>query len=75
MDEDTVTIDEMAAMHNVDPRTIRVIIWDEKDKPDDEKRIPGAFKKGSKYRGEWRIPRATAEAWQRDPRGRKKADE
>jgi hypothetical protein len=39
----------------------------------ESRRIPGAFKRGSKYRGEWLIPRAIAETWQRDERGRKSA--
>ncbi|RMG87926.1 MAG: hypothetical protein D6712_04720 [Chloroflexi bacterium] len=73
MDEDTVTIEEMADMHGVAANTIRRILWADQDKPYDEKQLPGAYKVGSKFRGEWRIPRATAEAWQRDPRGRKKS--
>jgi len=70
--EDTVGIDEMAEMHNVDPHTIRRIIWADQKRPDNKKKLPGVFKVGSKYRGEWRIPRITAEAWEPDARGRGK---
>ncbi|MEM6281775.1 MAG: hypothetical protein AAF787_06250 [Chloroflexota bacterium] len=66
-----ITVEEMAAMASVAPNTIyRILRSDQKKSPED-RRIPGAFKRGSKYRGEWLIPRDTAENWQRDQRGRK----
>lgn len=68
---DYLTIEEMAALHGVTPQTVRNALWADSKLPEAERRLPGAFKQGSKYRGEWRIPRAAAEAWRRDPRGRR----
>lgn len=66
-----VTVEEMARMASVAPNTIYRILRADQQKPEDKRRIPGAFKRGSKYRGEWLIPRDTAENWKRDERGRK----
>jgi predicted transcriptional regulator len=66
-----VTVDEMARMASVAPNTIYRILRADQQKPHHLRRIPGAFKRGSKYRGEWLIPRKTAETWKRDHRGRK----
>jgi predicted transcriptional regulator len=66
-----VTVEEMAEMASVAPNTIYRILRADQDKLPELRRIPGAFKRGSKYRGEWLIPRDTAESWRRDGRGRK----
>lgn len=67
-----VTVEEMAQMASVAPNTIYRILRADQQKPEEKRRIPGAFKRGSKYRGEWLIPRTTAETWKRDERGRRK---
>ncbi len=66
-----ITVEEMAEMASVAPNTIYRILRSDQKKPEDKRRIPGAYKRGSKYRGEWLIPRETAENWKRDERGRK----
>ncbi len=66
-----VSVEQMATMASVAPNTIYRILRADQAKPPESRRIPGAYKRGSKYRGEWRIPRSTAERWQRDGRGRK----
>lgn len=71
-ESDFVTVDEMATMHNVAPNTIYRILRADERRPEPQRRIPGAIKQGSKYRGEWLIPRSAAESWQQDRRGRKK---
>jgi hypothetical protein len=68
---DYVTVEEMALMHNVAPNTIFRILRADQDKPESKRRIPGAVKEGSKYRGEWKIPRDVAEKWERSAAGRK----
>ena len=68
-----VTIEEMAAMHGVDPMTVRRILWSDQQRDPADRRIPGAVKIGSTFRGEWRIPRDSAQNWQRSARGRKSA--
>lgn len=70
-DAEMIDIDEMAAMHKVDRHTIHRILLADQKRPENERRIPGAVKLGSRYRGEWKIPRAVAENWKRDGRGRK----
>lgn len=72
MVDDFVTVEDMAAMHNVNPHTIRRILWQDQKYPEHERKLPGAYKVGSTYRGEWRIPRRVAETWKRDPRGRQR---
>jgi|GEM_PF-2570382 len=74
-ESDFVTVDEMAAMHNVASNTIYRILRADERRSEALRRIPGAVKQGSKYRGEWLIPRAAAESWQQDRRGRKKRAE
>ncbi|MEO0561211.1 MAG: hypothetical protein AAF125_03810 [Chloroflexota bacterium] len=71
MKSNYVTVEEMAELASVAPNTIYRILRADQDKPPEARRIPGAFKRGSKYRGEWLIPRDTAESWERDERGRK----
>jgi hypothetical protein len=71
MNDDFISPEEMAIMTDVDPNTIYRILRADSKKPETERRIPGAVKEGSKYRGEWRIPRTVAENWKRDPRGSK----
>lgn len=66
-----ISPEEMAAMHNVDKRTIYRILTSDQKQPESERRLPGAFKEGDKYRGEWKIPLETAQQWQRSARGRK----
>ena len=66
-----ITVEEMAEIASVAPNTIYRILRADQDKPETSRRIPGAFKRGSKYRGEWRIPHDTALKWKRDERGRK----
>jgi predicted transcriptional regulator len=70
-----ITVEEMAEMARVAPNTIYRILRADQHKPEASRRIPGAFKRGSKYRGEWRIPRDTALKWKRDERGRKSAQQ
>lgn len=65
-----VTVDEMARMKQLSHNWIRIILRSEVDLPDDQKRIPGAIKIGSGRRGEWYIPRSSAEAFEKTPRGR-----
>lgn len=69
--EEYVTIEEMAEIHGVDPMTIRRILWADQDRVPEKRRIPGAEKVGSTFRGEWKIPRESAENWRRSKRGRK----
>lgn len=71
MSDDYVTIEQMAAMHKVAPNTIRRILWKDQTLPEAQRRLPGAVKEGSVYRGEWKIPRSVAENWQRDNRGKR----
>jgi predicted transcriptional regulator len=66
-----ITVEEMAEMASVAPNTIYRILRADQKKLPENRRIQGAFKRGSKYRGEWLIPRETAENWKRDERGRK----
>ena len=70
-DQDYISVQEMAAMHSVSINTIHRILWADQDKPTGEQRIPGAVKVGSVRRGDWQIPRESAQNWQRDARGRK----
>lgn len=69
--ESYFTIQEMAEMHGVTPHTLHRILRADQGKPESERRIPGAYKVGDEWRGEWRIPRDSAKAWQRSPKGRK----
>lgn len=71
MTDDYVSPEEMAVLHGVDVGTIYRILRADQHRPPDQRRLPGAFKEGSKFRGEWRIPRATADNWKRSPKGRK----
>lgn len=71
MKSNYITVEEMAEMACVAPNTIYRILRADQQKPEELRRIPGAFKRGSKYRGEWRIPRDIALTWKRDERGRK----
>lgn len=66
-----ITVEEMAEIAAVAPNTIYRILRADQHKDPDKRRIPGAYKRGSKYRGEWLIPRETALNWKRDDRGRK----
>lgn len=70
--KDYISVQEMATMHNVSINTIHRILWAEVDLPDTNRRIPGAVKVGSERRGEWQIPRESAQNWQRSTRGRKR---
>jgi hypothetical protein len=67
---DTISVAEFAEMHNLSANRVNIILRADLKLPADQRRIPGAYKVGSKFRGEWRIPRATAEALERDPRGK-----
>lgn len=69
--DDYVTVGEMAAMHNVAPQTIRMILWADRKREPADQVLPGAVKLGGERRGVWYIPRDVASRWQRDPRGRK----
>lgn len=66
MFEDFVTVDDMAAMHSVAPNTIYRILRADEDKPEAERRIPGA----QKLHNAWWIPRDAAQEWKRSNRGR-----
>lgn len=66
-----ITTGEMAELCGVDVHTIRRALRADQQRPEHERRIPGAVRVGSRWRGEWRIPRRVAESWQRDPRGRR----
>lgn len=68
---DYIDTTEMAAMHSVAENTLIRILRADLNKPENERKIPGAVKVGSKHGGRWLIPRTAAEAWQRDKRGRK----
>lgn len=75
MSEQTVSPEEMAAMHDMSPNAIYIILRADQKLPPDQRRIQGAEKVGSKYRGEWRIPRESAENFQRSAAGRPRTDE
>lgn len=66
-----LTPEEMAALHEVVPKTIYRVLRADQTKPEDERKLPGAYKIGEGKRGIWQIPRAVAETWERSPRGRK----
>jgi len=68
---DTVSPEDMATMHDVESSTIYRILRADQKRPESERRLPGAIKEGSKFRGVWKIPRDVAEKWERSPRGRK----
>lgn len=72
MTEETISVEDMAGMHDVAPNTIYLILRKDATLPEAERRIPGAYKVGSKYRGEWRIPLSTARNWQPSKAGRPK---
>lgn len=69
--QDYVTVAEMADMHGVTENHLLILLRADQKLPQEERRLPGAYKQGSKYRGEWRIPRATAETWVQAKRGPK----
>lgn len=68
--DDYTSIDEFTEMHQIAPNWVRMSLRDEADLPDDQKRIPGAFKLGEGKRGVWYIPRTSAAAFVKDRRGR-----
>lgn len=70
-EDEYCTVKEMADMTGVARNTLHRILRDDQSRPESQRRIPGAYKQGSKWRGNWRIPRAVAENWQRDSRGKK----
>jgi hypothetical protein len=69
--DDSLSVEEMAAMHDMDVTNVYRILRADQKLPPDERRIQGAYKVGTKFRGDWRIPREGAENFQRSTRGRK----
>lgn len=69
--EQTISVQEMADMHNMSAHNVHIILRQDQEKPETERRIPGAYKDGDERRGNWRIPLAAAEAFIPDKRGRK----
>lgn len=63
--EDTVSVEELAAMHGANIEVMRRLLRSEAGKPDSDRLLPGAYhtNPGNPRRGEWRIPRAVAEAY------------
>lgn len=72
---DAVSVMTMAEMHGVAPNTIQRILRADQALPEDERRLPGAYKIGTgERRGDWRIPREVAERWRRYTRSAAKAE-
>lgn len=71
MDKDYVSVEEFAAMHGMSVNNVYLILRAEQKLPAEQRRIPGAEKIGGRFRGDWRIPRASAERFERSKRGRK----
>lgn len=63
---DYMTVDDMAALHQVAPNTIYRILRADEAKPEADRRIPGAVK----FHNAWWIPSETAKNWKRSNRGR-----
>lgn len=66
---------EMAEHHGIGVNSLYRVLRADAQRPPEKRQLPGAEKVGSKYRGEWRIPRAVALAWQPRKRGRPSLDE
>jgi len=66
----TITVDQFAELHGMNPNSVRKILQDDEKLSDEDRRIPGAFKEGNKNRGVWRIPLKTARNWVKSNRGR-----
>lgn len=59
----TLTVDQFAELHDMNPNSVRHILQNDAKLSESEKRLPGAYKEGGDRRGVWKIPLATAEHW------------
>jgi hypothetical protein len=66
----TVTLEEMAAMHDVSRKTISRHLNADQALPPDQRRIPGAYFVGAGKMGVWYIPLDVAKAWTPGKAGR-----
>jgi hypothetical protein len=69
---DELTVEAFARMHGMSINNVHLILRADLQRPDHEKRLPGAYKLGEGRRGIWLIPRSTAEAFVRGNAGRPK---
>jgi uncharacterized protein YuzE len=69
-EERFLSVEEMAAMHNMSANNLQIILRKDQAKPESERRIAGAFKDGDERRGNWRIPLTAAQAFQKSKQGR-----
>jgi transcriptional regulator with XRE-family HTH domain len=67
-----MTLEEFAQAVGMSKTNISLILKADSELPPQERRIKGAVKKGSKYRGEWTIPESAVATFERDGRGRPK---
>lgn len=67
---ETVTLEEMAAMHGVARKTISRHLNADQALPPDERRLPGAYFVGAGNMGVWHIPLDVAKAWTPGKAGR-----
>jgi DeoR/GlpR family transcriptional regulator of sugar metabolism len=66
MDEDgMLSPEEFAERVGVAANTIHRVLRADQEREEDQRRIPGAYKIGTKYRGQWRIPPEAADHWQK----------
>jgi hypothetical protein len=69
---DYITAKEFAERVGLKEFSVIRILWKDQKLPEDQRRIKGAIKQGTKERGQWLIPTTAAETWQPSPAGRKK---
>lgn len=70
MSDEMLTVEEFAAMHGMTTSAVQQLLQREARLPEHLRRLPGAKKEGSTYRGQWQIPRTSAEAFKRSEAGR-----
>lgn len=71
---DYISPEEMAALINMDITNVYRILRADQKRPPAQRRIQGAEKVGGRFRGEWRIPRAAVETFQRSTKGRPRTE-
>lgn len=67
-----MTLEEFAQAVGMSDTNVHLILAADQALPPEERRIKGAKKNGSKYRGEWEIPESAVLTFKRDGRGRPK---
>ncbi len=65
-----LTVEQFAELHDMNPSSVRNMLQQDQKLPDDQKKLPGAFKEGGEKRGVWKIPLKAAESWVKSNRGR-----